>query len=147
MSTIEISIEVAAPPTVVWAHLADISSHVEWMADAESIRFTSASRQGAGTSFDCATRVGPFRLVDRMEITEWEPERSMGVRHVGLVTGTGSFDLTADGPSTSVLTWTETLRFPWWMAGPVGAWVARPVLRAIWKGNLRRLRDQIAPTP
>lgn len=148
MSHIETSIEVGAPPALVWAHLADIGSHVEWMADAEAINFTSTSRQGTGTTFDCATRVGPLRLLDRMEITEWEPERSMGVRHVGLVTGTGSFQLAAIGASTTVLTWTETLRFPWWMAGPIGAWVAQPVLGAIWRGNLRRLRDRIeTPAP
>lgn len=143
MSTIETSVEVAAPPAAVWAELADIGSHVDWMADAEAIRFTSASRQGEGTRFDCDTKVGPFRLVDRMEITAWEPERAMGVRHVGLVTGTGRFVLTAAGPSRTVVTWSESLTFPWWMGGPAGAWSSRPVLGHIWRGNLRRLRDRI----
>ena len=60
------------------------------MADAESIRFLTEQTRGVGTRFECVTKVGPIRLTDRMEITEWEPGRSMGVRHDGLVTGTGT---------------------------------------------------------
>jgi carbon monoxide dehydrogenase subunit G len=147
VSRIDVEIEIPAPPTLVWAHLADISSHVEWMADAVAIRFTSSARQGVGTTFDCDTKVGPLRLTDRMEITEWEPERRMGVRHVGLVTGTGAFALTSDGPSVTRMLWTEELRFPWWMAGRFGARVARPVLTWIWRGNLRRLRERVEAHP
>jgi hypothetical protein len=143
VSGIEVAVEIPAPPVVVWSHLADIGSHVGWMADAEAIRFTSPRRQGVGTTFDCDTRVGPIRLVDRMEITAWEPEHHMGVRHVGLVTGTGAFTLRASGPEATTMTWTEELRFPWWLGGPVGAWVARPVLTRIWRGNLRRLRERV----
>lgn len=143
MSTIRTTARIDATPAQVWDGLADISTHVEWMADAEAIRFTSDRREGVGTTFDCDTKVGPFRLVDRMEITSWEPSRRMGVRHVGLVTGTGEFTMAATPDGATELTWTESLRFPWWLAGPVGAAVARPVLRAIWRGNLRRLRERI----
>ena len=37
-------------------------------------------------------------------------------------------------------TWNERLRFPWWLGGAVGARLAKPVLRAIWRRNLRRLK-------
>ena len=63
------------------------------MKDAERIDFISDKRSGVGTKFDCATKVGPFRLKDRMEITEWIDEESMGVSHEGLVTGSGRFSL------------------------------------------------------
>ena len=36
-------------------------------------------------------------------------------------------------------TWTETLHFPWWLGGPFGAFVSKPILKRVWKGNLRRL--------
>ncbi|MDQ3757641.1 MAG: SRPBCC family protein, partial [Actinomycetota bacterium] len=122
-----------APPAVVWSHLRDIPSHVTWMADAEAITFTTP------TTFDCATKVGPFRMVDRMEIVEWEEGRALGIRHAGLVRGEGRFSLRRTWRGRTRFTWEERLWFPWWMGGPVGALVAKPVLRRIWRGNLRRL--------
>jgi hypothetical protein len=124
----------------VWDRLRDIGSHVEWMADAEAIRFTGERRAGVGTTFDCDTKVGPVRLVDRMEVTEWQPGRAMGVRHRGVVTGTGRFTIRPLRLRRATrLTWEEELRFPWWLGGPVGALGGRLVLRALWRGNLRRL--------
>jgi hypothetical protein len=73
-----------------------------------------------------------------MAITEWDAGRAMGVRHDGLVAGSGRFTLRARRGGRTRLTWDERLRFPWWMGGPVGALVASPVLRAIWRGNLAR---------
>ena len=34
------------------------------------------------------TQIGPFKLTDRIEITEWVRER-LGVSHKGLVSGSG----------------------------------------------------------
>ena len=58
-----------------------------------------------------------------MEITEWEPERSMGVRHSGIVTGTGVFTLEPiDLERRTRFTWTEDLRFPWYLGGRSPGW-------------------------
>ena len=110
-----------------------------WMADAERIVFTTARTRGVGTTFECVTRLGPFRVTDLMRIREWVPRRSMGIEHVGAISGTGRFTLrrTRDGHTRFV--WKERLRFPWWLAGPLGAQLARPWLRRIWRANLRRL--------
>ena len=77
----------------VWADARNIESHVTWMQDATEIRFLSEHHEGPGTRFECDSRVGPLSLTDVMEITTWEDERRMGVRHVGLVEGTGEFTL------------------------------------------------------
>ena len=124
-----------APVATVWSALADIPSHVTWMADAEAITFTSRRREGVGTTFDCATKVGPLRLTDKMEVTEWSPRRAMTVRHVGLVTGEGRFTLRRRGRRRTELVWEEALSFPWW----IPSWPAAVVLAMIWRGNLRRL--------
>lgn len=142
MTRIRVETRIEAPIEAVWAHLCDIPSHVSWMADAEAIRITSPIKAGVGTAFECDTRVGPLRLTDHMEVTEWELGRRLGVRHVGLVTGTGRFELT-DGLGGTTLTWEEDLQFPWWMGGVVGAFAARPVLRRLWKGNVARLRTRV----
>jgi len=140
---IRTDIAIDAPPAAVWARLADIADHVSWMADAAAIRFTGERRSGVGTTFECETRVGPLRTTDVMEVTEWRERRAMGVRHVGLVTGTGRFLLRRARRGRTRLTWDEDLRFPWWLGGRVGAFVARPVLRAVWRGNLRRFAARV----
>ena len=94
---IQVSTVIDAPPATVWDVVRHIERHVDWMVDAEAIRFTSDQRTGLGTAFDCETRIGPFQLTDRMEITEWQPGQTMGVRHRGLVTGQGRFTLAAAG--------------------------------------------------
>jgi carbon monoxide dehydrogenase subunit G len=147
VSQIKVSTVIDAPPAHVWRAIEDISSHVEWMADAEEIRFTSPTTSGVGTTFDCATRVGPLRLTDHMRITEWQPDAVMGVRHVGAVTGEGRFTLQSVGVARTQFTWEEQLRFPWWFAGPVGALVASPLLRAIWRRNLAALKARIEGAP
>jgi carbon monoxide dehydrogenase subunit G len=135
---------VAAPLDVTWAALADIASHVDWMADAETITFTSTQHRGAGTTFECRTKVGPLRTVDRMTVTEWVELARLGVAHTGIVTGTGVFELVAEGAESTRMTWTEALRFPIFLGGVLGAFVAKPVLRRIWRGNLRRFANLTA---
>ena len=140
MPRIEVTTTIDAPPEAVWARIEDVGTHVDWMADAEAIRFTSNQTSGVGTTFDCDTKVGPLKLTDAMAITEWDPGRSMGVRHEGLVTGEGRFTLTAVGAGQTEFAWAERLRFPWWMGGPVGGAIGAPVLKAIWRKNLKRLK-------
>lgn len=143
MGRIRVSTVIDATPAAVWRSLEDVGSHVEWMADAEAIRFRGDRRSGRGTVFECDTRVGPLKLTDVMEITEWSPRRAMGVRHTGVVTGTGRFTLRRARGGRTRFTWQERLRFPWWLGGPVGGVIGAEVLRLIWKGNLRRLKGNV----
>lgn len=147
MAQIRTNTTIAAPPEEVWADVADVSTHVEWMADAVAIRFRSDATEGVGTVFECDTRMGPFRLTDLMEITEWDPPHRMGVRHVGLVTGTGAFTLEPLGDAGTLFAWTEELTFPWWLGGRVTAAASRPVMGWIWRRNLTRLKHRIEQAP
>ncbi len=114
------------------------------MADAVAIRFQTEQTRGVGTSFFCDTKVGPIKLVDVMTITAWEPEKVMGVKHTGVVTGTGEFTLEPIGSNGTRFTWTESLDFPWWLGGPIGAFVGgQIVMKAIWRRNLRELKKLV----
>jgi hypothetical protein len=139
MSRIRVSTIIDAPPSVVWADLADIASHVEWMADARAIRFLSAQTTGVGTLFECDTKIGPLTVTDVMEITEWRPNRAMGVHHTGLITGTGRFTLRRARGGRTRFQWREQLRYPPRLGGRFGALVSKPALRWVWRRNLRRL--------
>ncbi len=134
---------IAASRPAVWAELERIEDHVRWMADATAIRFTGPRRRGEGTTFECDTKVGPVRMTDRMEITGWDPGSSMEVVHRGIVTGRGRFTLEDAPGRATTIRWQEELRFPPWWGGRLGALMARPVLAAVWRGNLRRLRTRI----
>ena len=140
MAIIRVSTVINATPDKVWAVVENVADHVDWMHDAVAIRFTSESISGVGTTFDCDTKVGPFRLTDKMEITEWEDGTTIGVRHVGMVTGTGAFTILPIGEDRAGFQWKESLRFPWWMGGPIGAVVGGQVLKLIWKRNLKELK-------
>ena len=122
----------------MWADLSRLESHIEWMADAKHVEFVTESHQGVGTRIRVATRIGPFRTSDLITVTAWDPSREMAVTHDGLFNGNGRFVLEPVAGGTRFL-WQETIRFPWYLGGPLGALVARPVLAAVWRRNLRRL--------
>jgi hypothetical protein len=145
MSHISVSTELNATPAAVWEILEPVERHVDWMADALAIRFVTTQTRGVGTRFLCDTKVGPIRLTDQMEITDWVPERLMGVRHTGIVTGTGVFTLEAiDLNRRTRFTWSEDLQFPWFLGGRLGEILGgQIVMKAIWRRNLSALRSLI----
>ena len=128
---------------VVWAALADLASHTAWMRDARSLEFIGEQRSGVGTRMEVETVVGPFRTLDEMEVVGWDEGRSIEVVHVGIVKGRGTLEASPDDGGTRV-SWAETIRFPWWLGGPITSWLARPVLRRVWLGNLERLEGTLS---
>lgn len=145
MGRIRVAVEIDAPPAAVWRVVEPIERHVDWMVDAESITFVGEQTRGVGTRFVCRTKIGPIALDDRMVVTEWEAERRMGVRHDGVVTGTGVFELEPiDLGRRTRFRWTEQLTFPWYLGGRLGELAGGElVLKLIWKRNLRALQRLI----
>lgn len=142
MTNIRVAVHIDAAPQTVWAGIEDVASHVEWMAEAIEIRFRTEQRSGVGTETECDTRIGPFTTTDVFRFTEWDPPRIMRIEHTGLVTGTGRF-LLEPIPSGTRFVWDENLTFPGRFGGPVAGLVAAPVIRHIWRANLRRLKRRI----
>ena len=75
MPSVTVSVDIRAPLASVWEAAADLANHGQWMADVESIGFDSEARQGPGTVMRVATKVGPFRTTDVMQVTSWETGR------------------------------------------------------------------------
>ena len=142
MAHIEVSRLIPEPRPVVWSTLSDLGSQSEWMADAEKIEFVGDQRRGTGTVMRVPTRVGPFRTLDIIEITGWVEGERIDAEHRGIVKGRGSFVLAEQSGST-LIQWSESLQFPWWLGGPIGAAMARPVMRWIWARNLERLEQSL----
>jgi hypothetical protein len=146
MGRISVATELDATPAAVWDVVEPVERHVDWMADAVAIHFQSNQTRGVGTRFLCDTKVGPITLQDHMEITVWEPGARMGVRHTGIVTGSGIFELEPiDLGRRTRFTWTEELRFPWFLGGRLGEVVGGQfVMKQIWKRNLRSLQRLVS---
>ncbi len=143
---IHVGTEIEAPRSRVWSEVEDIAHHVDWMSDAESIRFETEGHQGVGTRFRVKTRLGLLRTVDTMTVTEWVEGEAIGVEHSGAVRGTGRITLDDMGDRTSI-TWDEELRLPAWFGGRVGEIVAKPVLTRIWRKNLGKLKELLESRP
>ena len=143
MGRIRVGVTIDEPPRRVWAAVNDVASHVDWMAEAEAIRLVRGRRNRVGAVYECDTRVGPLRTVDVMEITEWRAGKAIGVRHVGVVSGSGRFTLRRRGRRRTRFTWEERLTFPWALGGPLGALVGGRVLASVWRRNLRRLKAMV----
>ena len=142
MTMIVVSVDLPHPPERVWNEVAQLERHAEWMADAESIEFATEQRSGVGTTMAVRTRVGPLVTTDVISVRSWIEGTSIGVAHRGLVTGVGVFVLMPiDGGTRFV--WWEDLEFPRYLGGAIVAWFARPVLRAIWRGNLKRFAGML----
>ena len=116
------------------------------MGDVDSIAFDGNVNSGAGTVMMVATRVGPFRLTDRIKVTVWEPPHRIVIEHQGLVTGVGEFQVSAIAGATR-FTWSEELRFPLYLGGQLTALVIRPFLATIWRRSLFRLKKLLEVGP
>lgn len=153
MSDVTVSIDIDATPGRVWTEIEPIENHVDWMADAVAIRFESDQTRGVGTTFLCDTKIGPIKLTDAMEITEWIPaldpgdgvvarDGAMGVKHTGMVTGSGILHIEPlQGGQRTRFTWKEDLDFPWFFGGRLGEIIGgKLVLGPIWRRNLKKLK-------
>jgi Polyketide cyclase / dehydrase and lipid transport len=140
---IRVAITMDVPPATVWAEIEHVERHVEWMDDSAHLDFIGSQRRGVGTEAKVWTRVGPFIARDVMVFTEWRPRRAMAIAHVGAVTGTGRFTLRRARGGRTRFVWEERLRFPWWLGGPVGERIAKPILKRIWRANLRTLKARV----
>ena len=113
------------------------------MRDAKEITFRDERRTGVGTVFTCLTQVGPLRTRDVMTVTSWREGTEIGVEHRGAVRGVGVFVLRARNAESTEVTWREELVFPWWFAGRLGEYLARPLFRWLWRSNLRAFAARV----
>ena len=79
-----------------------------------------------------------YKRQDWIIVTDWMELERIAVVHVGLVTGAGAIIVEPHGDGTLV-TWDEELSLPLYFGGAIGEVFAKPILSALWLGNLRRL--------
>ena len=148
MARIEVDIHIDAAPDEVWRLLADWEAQPRWMADARSVTVLSPQRTGTGTVVRCMTDiVGGLVVTDDMIVTEWDPPRTLAIRHLGrLIRGVGAFELEPAAEGTR-FTWWEEVGAPFGALGEVAtSLVVAPLVRRIFRRSLADLQ-RLAEAP
>jgi carbon monoxide dehydrogenase subunit G len=136
------TVDVDAPPEQVWAALVDWVRTDEWML-ATDVRTVGGPAHEVGGVLEARTGVpvpgrGHVGLLDRMEITSWDPPRRVAVRHVGrVVRGSGVFEVRPRGTGAT-LAWTEDVDLPLGVLGRLGWPLVRPATSVGLRISLRR---------
>ncbi len=140
---IRLRVEVAAPIGTVWTILADIERQPRWMTDLRRVRVLGPLPVGPGTWAEGDVHVLGITIRDRVEIVEFSPPHRYGIRHVGLVRGTGLFSLdTLDGGRRTSLEWTELLVAP--ILPDLASVVVGPLLQRVFRADLDRFVTMVA---
>ena len=113
------------------------------MKDSVKIDFESEIKSGVGTKIKVLTKIGPLKLYDYITFTKWEEKIIIGVDDIGIVTGKGEMEFNKVDNNTTKFKWTETLKFPFYLFGPIGEIVGKHILEYIWKENLNNLKNEI----
>lgn len=127
----------------VWEVVSDLEAQPKWMTDALEVRVTTGRPYGVGTKAIVPTKIAGFKVQDKMTVTEWDEGRRIAVRHRGVVTGVADITLEPLGDELTLVRWTERLELPWGLAGRVLMVLFRPLLRAQFAADLRRLRSVV----
>ena len=140
---IGVSILINQPLDAGWTEVRVMADHVRWMEDAGKIDILSENNSGLDTKMNVLTKVGPITLTDIITVTEWKEKESIGVVHEGIVTGEGVFYLSEIDDNKTKFQWVETLKFPFYLGGPIGEIFGGVILKYIWKKNLKNLKEII----
>jgi hypothetical protein len=112
------------------------------MPDIARIAVVGPDRE-LGARLEVRTKVfGIPAATDVVRVTTWDPARRLGVDHVGVVVGTGEWELEAIDAERTRFTWTEDIRMMPPVVGALALWLYSPWQRWMLRrsiGNLRRL--------
>jgi hypothetical protein len=137
VAELALSVDVDAPPEVVFDALTDWTGQHEWMTGT-SVRVTRGDGRSVGSRILGRTAMGPIGFDDPMEITGWERPRRVQVHHLGrVVKGDGVFEVEALPDGSSRFHWVEWIDVPLGTLGLVGFTVGRPVLARVILPSLR----------
>jgi polyketide cyclase/dehydrase/lipid transport protein len=132
--------ELPGPPSVVWALITDWEAQGEWMLEASDFVVVTPHREGVSVEAEATIRIGGIRTRDRIRVDVWEPERALGIVHLGWVAGRGDLSLEAT-PDGTRFRWREELHPPLGVLGAIGLRVFRPFLVRTFRRDLRILAE------
>jgi uncharacterized membrane protein len=81
MPRLDNSIEIKSPPETVFAYLADIESHPEWVKWTKEAEVTSLEKTGLGSTSTMKMQVGPRKETVEAIVTEFKPDEFVAWRN------------------------------------------------------------------
>jgi Polyketide cyclase / dehydrase and lipid transport len=141
--SVERSIDLPCRIEEAWTVLIRWERQADWMLDADEVIVRSDHREGVGVRLDVRTRLFQIpAFVEPMEVTAWDPPRSLSIAHGGPVRGRGIWTLTPNAVGTR-FTWTEDVELAIPVLGALAAVAYAPVMRALIDRAQRGLRSLI----
>lgn len=139
MSLFKVVSQIDAPPARVWEVLKDWEGSAAWMVDATTVEVITPQREGVGVRVRAVTRIAGVPLTDEMEVTAWEPERLIQVRHHRPpITGIAWFALSPSGSGTR-FEWGEKITPPLGALGEIGGTILKKPIEAVLRASARKL--------
>lgn len=131
------------PPEIVWDLITDWEHQDDWMLEAADFRVIGEQRTGIGVEAEATIRIAGITTRDRVRVVGWDPHHRLAIRHLGWVSGTGELFLTPIDEKTTFLFWREDLEPPLGLVGAVGMTLFRPLMRRIFRRDLRILEGLV----
>lgn len=139
---LEMTIDIDAPPSVVWPYLVDWERLGRWMLEASEFRLLTTHREGEGVLAEAVIRIGPISTIDRIRVTEWSPPSLLRLEHLGWVRGSGVMESHSHDGGTH-LVWKERLIPPWGVLGALGVRAWKPLMRRTFVKDMRALKKLV----
>ena len=140
---VEISETMPGPPSVVWELITDWEHQGDWMLEASDFTVVSEHREGIGVEAEATVRIAGIATRDKVRVVGWEPNRRLAIEHLGWVAGRGEIYLTPLGRDRTHVFWREELEPPIGLLGALGLSAFKPLMRRIFKRDLRILRGLV----
>ena len=135
---INLTIEIAAPRTAVWAYASDIARQPEWMHEMKRVEMLTPPPIQPGSRGRATVRIFGISTTDDVVITQFEPPSTFAIRHEGRFVGEGLLRFTEIDATHTRIDWMEYLRPP--LFANLGGFVQRPILGSIFRSDLRHLK-------
>ena len=135
---INLTIEIAAPRSDVWAYASDIARQPEWMHEMKRVEMLTPPPVQPGSRGRATVRIFGISTTDDVVITKFDPPHTFAIRHEGKFVGEGLLRFTAIDETRTRIDWMEYLRPP--LFSNIGGFVQRPILGAIFRSDLRHLK-------
>ena len=135
---INLTIEIAAARSDVWAYASDIARQPEWMHEMKRVEMLTPPPVQPGSRGRATVRIFGISTTDDVVITQFEPPSTFAIRHEGKFVGEGLLRFTEIDVTHTRIDWMEYLRPP--LFANIGGFVQRPILGAIFRSDLRHLK-------